>query len=118
MDAINHEYTSEIVCPWCGYEFGDSWDIGPEDEDIGQIECEECERAFTANRNISVSYSTQKCEYGECAECGADGVVLTSMHSSLGSYSGLCEKCGRAKYKRFIDRYAATMNVNDPECGR
>ena len=31
-EDIDHEYTREIVCPWCGYEFSDSWEIQGNDE--------------------------------------------------------------------------------------
>ena len=28
-----HEYTKEIVCPWCGYEYSDSWECGENNAD-------------------------------------------------------------------------------------
>lgn len=58
MENIEHEYTHEIVCPHCGYEFMDSWEF--ESEDIGELDCDECDESFVAHRNISVSYSTKK----------------------------------------------------------
>jgi len=33
MSKIDHEYTNEIVCPWCGYEMSDSWDMSDYGED-------------------------------------------------------------------------------------
>lgn len=37
---IDHEYTDEIVCPWC--EYGDVWKWADDGEDI----CDECEKTF------------------------------------------------------------------------
>ncbi len=55
-ELIDHEYTDEIVCPWCGYEHGDSWE-GPESgEDI----CDECEKTFAYCRQVEVTYFNQQ----------------------------------------------------------
>jgi transcription elongation factor Elf1 len=55
-----HEYTKEIVCPYCGYEFSDSYEILSKEEDLGVIECEHCEKEFLASRFINIEYSTKK----------------------------------------------------------
>jgi hypothetical protein len=59
---VSHEYTNEIVCPWCGYEMGDSFEM-PED---GEEECSECEKTFSYCRNVSVSYSTNRKQCDKC----------------------------------------------------
>lgn len=51
---IDHDYTDEIVCPYCGYEFGDSWELG----DGGELECDKCEKEFEYYRRIEVTYCT------------------------------------------------------------
>lgn len=57
---IDHEYTDEIVCPHCGYEFGDSWEY---DEDDGEmIECQDCDKSFRLDVNYTVSYVSSKVE--------------------------------------------------------
>ena len=33
MSEIKHKYTKEIVCPYCGYEFSDSWDYSSDLEE-------------------------------------------------------------------------------------
>jgi protein-arginine kinase activator protein McsA len=58
-EDIDHEYTKEIVCPHCGYEYGDSWEYG-DGEDIGELECDNCYKPFYAERIITIDYSTQK----------------------------------------------------------
>lgn len=66
MSEIKHKYTKEIVCPYCGYKFSDSWEINSNEEDIGLVECGECEKEFYASRIITVDYSTEKARYGTC----------------------------------------------------
>lgn len=94
MSKINHEYTKEIVCPYCGYEFSDSWDYNINEEDIGLVECGECEKEFYASRIITVDYSTKKANYGTCKKCKAENVVIESRAFSHGSYTDLCIECG------------------------
>ena len=61
---IDHEYTDEIVCPYCGHEFSDSWEslYGIEE---AELECWECERPFKAYREVEVTYTTYKIEDSE-----------------------------------------------------
>lgn len=60
-EEIDHKYTEEIVCPYCGHEHQDSWerrgtDLNAEDED----QCESCEKTFKWYRGFSVWYNTAK----------------------------------------------------------
>jgi len=59
---IDHTYTNEIVCPWCGYALISSWEIAmdTDDGDLGILECPACEKEYDATRNILISYSTKK----------------------------------------------------------
>lgn len=61
MTDIDHEYTDEIVCPWCGHEHGDSWEW----VDYDTTECDECEKKFTHIRHVEVTYTTEKEEDDE-----------------------------------------------------
>ena len=61
---INHEFTDEIVCPYCGQTFGDSWEL----PDSGREECAVCYKEFTFDRNVTVDYSTARiciCDHTE-----------------------------------------------------
>jgi hypothetical protein len=58
MAEIDHEYTNEVVCPYCGYVENDSWEC----DDDGEMECGSCEKPFDMTRHKSVSYSTFKKE--------------------------------------------------------
>jgi transcription elongation factor Elf1 len=61
MPEIDHDYTTEITCPYCGHKVRDSWEYTEalEDGDTELIQCGECERDFLAELSVSVSYSTQ-----------------------------------------------------------
>ena len=63
MGEIDHEYTEEVVCPWCGCEFSDSWEFS----DDGELDCYECGKSFDFYREISCSYVTKRtpCKNGE-----------------------------------------------------
>jgi hypothetical protein len=53
----DHEYTEEIVCPYCGEEQTDSWELSA---NSGELDCGNCENKFTYERDIQITYSTQK----------------------------------------------------------
>lgn len=55
--GFEHDYEDEVVCPHCGYEHGDSWEM-----DDGEHDCPECEKSFHLERHVSVTYSTRKQE--------------------------------------------------------
>lgn len=55
---IDCDWTDEVVCPYCGTEFLDSWEY----EDEGEEYCEECNKEFAFQRNVIVGYSSQKME--------------------------------------------------------
>ncbi len=54
---IDHEFTKEIICPFCGHPVSDSWEIQP-DEDI--LECNFCWEKFYYCREVEVTYSTSR----------------------------------------------------------
>lgn len=67
-ENYKRENTDEITCPYCDYEFGDSWENIPRNED-GEIdwkeECPECEKEFNVSfdaRNIDDGYTSSKLE--------------------------------------------------------
>jgi len=54
---IEHEYTTQVTCPYCGYEHKDSWEFV---EDCDEMDCYRCEKEFLYIRNITVNFSTEK----------------------------------------------------------
>jgi hypothetical protein len=55
---IDNEFTDEITCPHCGEELRDSWEC----QDSGEHECCKCTGKFTHERDVTVTYSTEKVE--------------------------------------------------------
>lgn len=110
-EEIDHEYTEEIVCPHCGYEFSDSFEIESDEEDLGLIECDECGEYFYAYRSIQVSYLTEKPKTGVCKHCGEEGVI-EDYNSTVGSYESLCPSCGKKEKSRLMKEYMKTLDEN------
>lgn len=58
------ERTACPVCPYCGHEEKDAWEIdfGSGSEGEAEIICGSCEREYKAERIVDVSYTTFKKE--------------------------------------------------------
>ena len=54
------EYTDQPICPYCGHQVRDAWEIGfgPTCEGETDIECCDCGREFTVSRRCTITYST------------------------------------------------------------
>ena len=50
-------FGSEITCPWCYYEFKDSWKFESDNhQNLGLIECKNCGKSFHTHREIEITY--------------------------------------------------------------
>lgn len=56
--SIDHDCTDDIVCPWCGSQYEDDGEYGPE----GSMDCGDCHKKFKWAADYSVTYSTEKVE--------------------------------------------------------
>lgn len=97
FSEITHDFEPEIICPYCNYEFDNSFEINPDVEDIGLIDCSCCGNEFFAHRNVEITYSTTKARFGTCLSCGAKDVPLENFDAIYGSYKDLCPDCGIMK---------------------
>jgi transcription elongation factor Elf1 len=52
-----YKNTKEIVCPYCGYEYDDSYEY---EQHGGTTICESCEKTFEYSVHHSRTYSTEK----------------------------------------------------------
>ena len=50
----------EVVCPYCHYEHGDSWEWFGDGTDCADVECENCGLRFSAWVNVEVTYSSSR----------------------------------------------------------
>jgi len=55
---IDHKSTDEIVCPYCGIKFSDSWEYHDSDGEV--ISCQVCDKQFNLTIDHSVDYTTSK----------------------------------------------------------
>ena len=52
------EYTYEPVCPWCGKEVSDAWEL--EEELTEDYPCGWCDKPMNITRHILIYYSTEQ----------------------------------------------------------
>lgn len=57
MNELDTWHEREVICPWCGYKYTDSWEMSD-----GEHECPECEQKFVLEIETEVYYTTSKCE--------------------------------------------------------
>jgi len=59
---IDHQYTTLIVCPYCGHKDIDSWERTTELKENGEqlYECGSCGEEFYAQVDIEVTFTTYK----------------------------------------------------------
>lgn len=100
--SIDHEYTKEIVCPWCGHELDNAWKYAYE-EYIGLVNCGNCDKELYVYASISVTYSTEKAEYGTCTHCKKPDVVIEDWRFDGKGYKSYCPSC-RYKCERELKK--------------
>lgn len=66
---VDHEYTSEPICPYCGAEVSDAWEM---DEHEEKEICNTCSSTFSCTREVIYEYSTEKVESCEPVEVEAE----------------------------------------------
>ena len=93
---INHENTSEIICPYCGYELADSFEFS---DDSFEINCYDCENTFSVERNIEVTYSTSKAKCKKC-DYKFDGFHISKHEWKNGEWFDLPEE--KWKYNKIV----------------
>ena len=102
---FKHNYTDELVCPWCGYEFMDSWEYENDGEELGLVDCNNCGKQFYGYKNIVINYSTDKAHYGTCPICKDEEIVLEEYDSSCGCHDRMCLDCGKIEQRRLREEY-------------
>ena len=50
--------TDNLICPWCGYENRDSWELPDEDDDF--YECPECGKTFEYAVEITRTFTSRR----------------------------------------------------------
>ncbi|GAA6122599.1 hypothetical protein BPY_07070 [Bifidobacterium psychraerophilum] len=116
MSDIDHEYMDEIVCPYCGYVFGDSWEFSS--DDFQSTECDECGRLFMFHREVEITYCSSKPtaerqrvfggeELARCAICGSKGHTEYKCQCCDHFVCRACEQANRVcctDYQMILDQ--------------
>lgn len=59
---MDTNYTKELICPYCNYEYSDSWEYqDAQDKDV-QTQCPECEKNFIYSTDYDITFSSYKCD--------------------------------------------------------
>lgn len=93
----NTAWRSDIICPYCGEEQMDSWEILGHETTSGDVEkweCGHCHRDFDVTIHLDPEYSSH------CAEDEHDLVTEEGKSENKGRRYVLCENCD---YSAFID---------------
>lgn len=100
-EEFDCDYTQELVCPYCGYEFTDSGEYRLDGEEL--ISCPECDKEFYGGVNIEVTYYTEKAKYGTCSICGKKDVVVEDIdyHNEKAKSVGV-NCCHHDEYWRLV----------------
>ncbi len=69
---IDCDGTDESVCPYCGYEETDSWEISFHANNTAETDCGQCGKTYKVTRDFSVSYSSQKLPEPVTVESGKE----------------------------------------------
>lgn len=85
MPRIDHSYVENIVCPWCGYEYDESYLYEGEEE---ELECESCLKKFLYTQKVDIKYSTHR-DQADCPHEDSD--IYYSDH--LGKWIFDCDSC-------------------------
>ena len=52
-------YTRDPICPHCGKEYQDAWELRLDEDDVETLECGTCNEEFEVERVVTVEYSTR-----------------------------------------------------------
>lgn len=112
---IDCKFTDDIVCPYCGYTFTDSYELA--DDETVTCHGDGCEKKFSLETQRSTTYSTSKInckvkghahQFGEptvdsttqetCDRWNAEG-FLGKRWTPHDTWKRACQACDDADYK-------------------
>lgn len=57
-EGTEFEFEREAICPYCGSEQMDSWELSGDDGGLEETDCGTCGKDFEYVRHIDITYST------------------------------------------------------------
>lgn len=99
--AVEELYNHEITCPYCGYEYSESYDYGLDrDGDCTDMECPNCEKKFLASVDVTISYSTKAlCEENNIKHIWEEFNYHSDFHNKR-LKGKTCEVCGKTEFNK------------------
>ncbi len=94
--------TAEVTCPYCSFEFSDSWEFGSlrSDGDSDEMECDECGKKFYVRCNLEISYTSS----GLCKENNKkhnwEYFDFSSEDDGKRCYGRKCLTCGKYEFDK------------------
>ena len=86
-------FEKEITCPYCQYEYEESYDYGLEnDGDCDDMKCPECQKIFRTTLDISVTY----CTIALCEENKINHEWNNFNHD--GRTGKMCQVCDKVEF--------------------
>ncbi len=70
IEEIDCEATDGVVCPYCGYEFEESYSNFKEGAEVFEdLVCHDCGREFISEKTETITYSSFKAKREKCDRC-------------------------------------------------
>ncbi len=60
LEYLDTWHEDNIICPYCKFEYSDSWEYNTNDCNEQVLECVNCGKEFAMNHEYSVTYTTTK----------------------------------------------------------
>lgn len=60
LNKVQFEYEREVICPYCGKEQMDSWELSGDDGEPDETECGSCGEGFSYVTHVEITYSTSQ----------------------------------------------------------
>lgn len=77
MSSLSLKYNLDPICPYCGTEQSDAWELRLEkDGDEKEIDCISCGLPFTVKLDLTVQYSTSPLKEKVLAICKDEGIEI------------------------------------------
>lgn len=90
---IDCRHTKEVVCPYCGKKFSDSWELAKAQDDEIQEDCDECGKKFIYTTDYTVTFYSHQvpCLNGAPHEWGKPHDTFDDE----GNKFHTCKACGK-----------------------
>lgn len=70
MDDLKYFHNPEPVCPHCDAVLRDAWELNFYRDEETEVDCGTCEKPYTINRDITITYSTTPTTKDEAMRSG------------------------------------------------